>query len=82
MPANALKSQEEAKIRRLRVDDRNPDHSVEALRDVLAAADLLFDRGGPVRLVVDQLQGGTVAQPMTRPALVLITHKDMQALRP
>jgi hypothetical protein len=59
---------------RLLVDDANPHRTVAALRDILAEAGGLFDRGFPVRLAYDQTQGGTVAQVMTPHLLVLATH--------
>jgi hypothetical protein len=60
---------------RLLVDNCNPDLTVAALRDMLANASQLYDRGVPVRLAFDQIQRGTVAQIMTPPALVLETHR-------
>ncbi len=59
---------------RLLIEDCNPDRTVAALRDTLAAADGLYDRGVPVRLAFDQIQQGTVAQVMTPDALVLMAH--------
>ena len=50
---------------RLLVDYRNPDQTVTALRDILAGAGGLYDRGVPVRLAFDQTQRGTVAQRLT-----------------
>jgi hypothetical protein len=50
---------------RLLIEDCNPDRTVAALRDILAGAARLYDRGVPVRLVVDQVQRGTVAQVMS-----------------
>jgi len=60
---------------RLRVDNCNPDVTVAALRDILARASQLYDRGVPVRLAFDQIQRGTVAQLMTPHALVLEAHR-------
>jgi hypothetical protein len=60
---------------RLLVEQCNPDRTVAAMRDILAAADVLFDRGVPVRLAFDQIQGGAVAQVMTADALVLMSHQ-------
>ena len=51
---------------RLLVDKSNPHQTVATLRDILADAGGLYDRGVPVRLAVDQTQKGTVAQMMTR----------------
>jgi hypothetical protein len=59
---------------RLLVENCNPDRTVAGLRDILAAAGGLHDRGVPVRLAFDQLQRGTVAQVMTPDALVLLAH--------
>ncbi|MGC1348062.1 MAG: hypothetical protein WA863_18645 [Methyloceanibacter sp.] len=59
---------------RLLVENCNPDVTVARLRDVLAESRELFDRGGPVRLVFDQCQGGTVAQMMTPHGVVLMAH--------
>ena len=59
---------------RLRIEDCNPDRTVAAMRDILAAAGGLYDRGVPVRLAFDQMQRGTVAQVMTPDALVLMAH--------
>ena len=50
---------------RLLVENCNPDRTVAALRDILAEAGGLYDRGVPVRLAFDQIQKGTVAQMMT-----------------
>ena len=41
---------------RILVDTCNPDITVAALRDVLAGAPELFDRGLPVRLAFDQIR--------------------------
>lgn len=59
---------------RLLVEHSDPDQTVAALRDILAEANVLYDRGVPVRLVIDQMQRGTVAQMVTPDGLVLITH--------
>jgi hypothetical protein len=59
---------------RLLIEDSSPDKTVTALRDILAAAGRLYDRGLPVRLAFDQLQRGTVAQIMTPDGLVLMAH--------
>ena len=56
------------------VENCNPDQTVAALRDILAGAGGLYDRGVPVRLAFDQIQRGTVAQIMTPDALVLMAH--------
>jgi hypothetical protein len=59
---------------RLLIDHCNPDHTVTALRDILARANKIYERGFPVRLAVDQLQGGVIAQVMTPDATVLLAH--------
>lgn len=59
---------------RLLIEDCNPDRTVAGLRDILVAGSVLYDRGVPVRLAFDQMQGGTVAQVMTPDALVLMAH--------
>ena len=60
---------------RLLVDKSNPHQTVAQLRDILADAGGLYDRGVPVRLIVDQAQKGTVAQMMTRSGIVLKAHQ-------
>ena len=60
---------------RLLVDKSNPHQTVATLRDILADAGGLYDRGVPVRLAVDQTQKGTVAQMMTRSGVVLMAHQ-------
>ena len=42
--------------------------------NILADAGLLFDRGVPVRLTFDQIQGGAAAQIMSPDGLVLMAH--------
>ena len=59
---------------RLLVESCNPDVTVARLRDVLADCGALYDRGGPVRLVLDQNLKGTVAQTMTPHGVVLMVH--------
>ena len=59
---------------RLLIEDSNPDRTVAALRDILAAAGGLYERGLPVRLAFDQMQQGAVAEVMTPDALVLTAH--------
>ncbi|MGY8663133.1 hypothetical protein Q3C01_12285 [Bradyrhizobium sp. UFLA05-109] len=59
---------------RLLVENHSPDRTVAALRDMLANAGGLYDRGVPVRLAFDQIQRGTVAQSMTPDVLVLMAH--------
>ena len=59
---------------RLLVENADPDRTVAALRDILSVAGDLYDRGVPVRLAHDQIQGGTVAQVMTPEILVMTAH--------
>jgi hypothetical protein len=60
---------------RLLVDRSNPDQTVATLRDILADASGLYDRGYPVRLAFDQTQKGTVAQVIVPYALILVAHR-------
>jgi hypothetical protein len=60
---------------RLLVENCNPHRTIAALRDILAAASLLYDRGVPVRLAFNQQQCGTIVQEMTADVLVLLTHE-------
>ena len=60
---------------RLLVENCDPDRTVLALRDILSDAGVLYDRGVPVRLAFDQIQGGTVAQVMTPDGLVRMAHE-------
>ena len=60
---------------RLLVESHSPDVTVSVLRDVLAKAGELYDRGVPVRLVFDQSQKGMVARVMTPDDLVLMAHR-------
>ena len=66
---------------RLLVENCDPDRTVAALRDVLAGAGELFDRGVPVRLTFDQIQHGPVAQLMTPDGLVLMAHRVCRPYR-
>lgn len=59
---------------RLFVQVADPDLTVAALRDVLAATGRFYDRGTPVRLAYDQQQGGTVAHVLTPEGIVRETH--------
>ncbi len=59
---------------RLLVEQCSPDRSVSALRNILRDRGDLFDRGVPVRLTFDQVQGGAAAKVMTPDSLVLLTH--------
>ena len=60
---------------RLLVEPCDPDRTVSALRDIIAKAGTLYDRGVPVRLAHDKTLRGTVAHPMTPDALVLMAHR-------
>jgi hypothetical protein len=59
----------------LLIDNCNPDQTVARLRDILANSDLLYDRGVPVWLDFDQMQGCAVARIMTPDRLVLMAHE-------
>ncbi|MEQ9349634.1 MAG: hypothetical protein RII27_03760, partial [Alphaproteobacteria bacterium] len=59
---------------KLLIEHANPDRTVTALRDVLASAGDLYDRGLPVRLTRDQFLGCTVAQAMTPELLTMTVH--------
>ena len=59
---------------RLRIEKTDPDRTVAALRDILSEVGGLYDRGVPVRLAHDQIQGGTVAQVMKPEILVMMAH--------
>jgi hypothetical protein len=60
---------------RLQVHRHSPEKTVAALRDIFAGSGRLYDRGALVRLVVDPVEGGTVAHMMTPPALVVAAHE-------
>jgi hypothetical protein len=60
---------------RLLIENASPDRTIPALRDILADAGRLYERGVPVRLAFDQIQRGTVAQVMTAEGLVLMAHE-------
>ena len=59
---------------RLLIENCDPHRTVAVLRDILSNASGLYDRGVPVRLAFDQIQGGTVAQVMTPDILILTAH--------
>ena len=59
---------------RLLVDRCNPHTTVLALRDILANAGGLYDRGVPVRLFYDKSQHGVVAQEMTPDGIIFQAH--------
>jgi hypothetical protein len=59
---------------RLLVEPCSPDRTIAALRDILRDTGDLFDRGVPVRLTFDQIQGGAAAKIMTPDNLVLLAH--------
>jgi hypothetical protein len=60
---------------RLLMEDCNPDCTVAALRDILSRAGRLYNRGVPVRVAIDEVQRGMVAQVMTPDGLVLMAHQ-------
>ncbi len=59
---------------RLLIENCNPDRTVAALRDILATAGGLYDRGMPVRIAFDQIRRGVAAQRLTPDGLVLTAH--------
>lgn len=59
---------------RLLIENCDPDRTVPAFRDILSVAGVLYDRGVPVRLTFDQIQGGTIAQVVKPDTLILIAH--------
>jgi hypothetical protein len=60
---------------RLLIENCNPERTIAALRDILARAGVLFERGVPVRLAFDQIQSRIFAQVMTADGLVLEAHR-------
>ena len=60
---------------RLLVDKSNPDQTVAALRNLLADAGGLYDRGVPVRIAYDQAQKGMVVQMLTNYGVVMRAHQ-------
>jgi hypothetical protein len=60
---------------RLLVDVVNPDQTVAQLRDAFARSGQFYDRGVPVRIILDPAQGGAVALRMDSDAIVLAAHK-------
>jgi hypothetical protein len=73
VPNNVVASMNGRKPRLL-VDRANPHTTVAALRSVFARARITYERGVPVRLANDQLQGGFVAQELSPDAVVLLAH--------
>lgn len=65
----------------LLIEDESPDLTIPRLCEVLAAAEDLFDRGGPVRLVFDHEQGGFVAHPLTAKIVAYIAHQMSRPFR-
>lgn len=59
---------------RLLIEETAPDRTVSAVREILRQNGGLFERGVPVSLAYDQVQRGTVAQPLTPDGLVRHTH--------
>ena len=66
---------------RLLIDQCNPDRSVADLRNILRASGLLFDRGVPVRIVINQVERRAVAEPITPDGLVLLGHAACRPFR-
>ena len=66
---------------RLPVDICNPDRTLAALRDILADAGTLYDRGVPVRVFYDKPQRGVVAQGMTPDGIILQAHSVCRPFR-
>jgi hypothetical protein len=60
---------------RLMIEKHSPEKTVADLRDILASAGGLYDRGKIVKVVADQTKGGAVAHVMTPAALVVATHE-------
>ena len=60
---------------RLLIESASPDRTVMALRDILAGAGRLYNRGVPVRIAYDSIQRGMVGQVMTPDGIVLIAHE-------
>jgi hypothetical protein len=45
------------------------------MRDVFAANGQFFDRGGPVRIIIDPTDGGAIASRQNPDAIVLAAHR-------
>lgn len=60
---------------RLLVEASDPDKTVEAMREILAASGVLFDRAVPVKVAHDQMRRGVAIQVMSPDALVLLMHR-------
>jgi len=63
-----------APLPRLLIDKANPNRTVATLRDIFAGQPSLYQRGGPVRLVQDELQGGVVARMLTPETVIRLAH--------
>ena len=61
---------------RLLVENTNPDRTVANLRDILAQVGGLYDRGVPVRLAFDQIQGKTGQDP------IRVFHDAIENVKP
>jgi hypothetical protein len=70
----ALRLDEKRSRPRLKIDRSHPESTVADLRDILAKSGRLYDRGTPVRVVLDQTLGGSVAHLMTADSLALEAH--------
>jgi hypothetical protein len=60
---------------RLLIEPCDPDRTVAALRDTLASAGSIYDRGGPAVMAFDQAHGATLARQLTPDSLVLLAHQ-------
>ena len=60
---NAVSPTKQSEKTRLLIENCDPHRTVAALRDILSKSGVLYDRGVPVRLVVDQMhvhEGGEI----------------------
>src|SRR3954466_11211794 len=60
---------------RLLLEDANPDRTVADLRDILAGSTELYERDVPVRIAHDRMQGGKVAQVLSKEGVIMTAHK-------
>ena len=66
---------EDPKVKpQLLIERADPNITVAALRDLHSKSGKFFDRGVPVILSADHLQGGVKAQAVTPERLILVTH--------
>jgi hypothetical protein len=59
---------------KLNVDRAHAELTVADLRDILAGSGRVFERGVPVRIVIDKAVGGSIAHVLTADSLALETH--------